>query len=57
MIQEAIEGPPQAMFWFLGNVVMSALIAVLLFGFPALISILLLAVATMFIILFDITQG
>lgn len=56
LIREAIEGPPAAMFMFLGNVVMAILLAVLLLGFPALITVLLIAVATMFVVIIDITR-
>jgi len=44
------------MFMFLGNVVMAILLAVLLLGFPALITVLLIAVATMFVVIIDITR-
>ena len=44
------------MFMFLGNVVMAIMLAVLLLGIPALITVLLIAVATMFMVIIDITR-
>lgn len=56
IVREAMEGPPQAIYIFAANIVMSAVLAVIFFGTPALITILLMAVATMFVIIFDITR-
>lgn len=57
MIREALEGPDEALLCFIANVVMAILLAVIVFGFPALITIALCAVLMMFVIIFDITQG
>lgn len=56
MVREAIEGPEAAMYMFVANMVMATVIAVILFGFPALITVLLTAVACMFMLIFDITR-
>lgn len=57
MLQEAIEGPPQAIYLFVANLVMTVALLVLVFGFPALLTIALIAVAVMFVVIFDITRG
>lgn len=57
MIREALEGPDEALLAFLANVVMAVAIAVILFGFPALLTVAFCAVLMMFVIIFDITQG
>lgn len=57
LIREALEGPDEALLAFLANVVMAIALAVIIFGFPALITIALCAVLMMFVIIFDITQG
>lgn len=57
LLREALEGPDEAKYLFLGNLVMAVLLAVIVFGFPAFIVIMLTAVAVMFVIVFDITRS
>jgi hypothetical protein len=57
LLREALEGPDEAKYLFLGNLVMVVLLAVINLGFPAFISIMLCAVAVMFIVIFDITRS
>jgi hypothetical protein len=52
LLREALEGPDEAKYLFLGNLVMAVLLAVIFFGFPAFIVIMLTAVAVMFVIIF-----
>lgn len=56
LLREALEGPDEAKYMFLGNVVMAILLSVVIFGFPAFITSMLTAVAVMFVIIFDITR-
>ena len=55
LLQEAFEGPDEALLTFIANIVMSLLIAVILFGFSILLPVALTAVVLMFAIIFDIT--
>lgn len=57
LLREALEGPDQAKYLFFANLVMAVLLAVIVFGFPAFIVIMLTAVAVMFVIIFDITRS
>ena len=57
LLREALEGPDEAKYMFFGNLVMAVLLAMIIFGFPAFIAIMLTAVAVMFIIIFDITRS
>lgn len=57
MIREALEGPDEALLAFLANTMMVVLLAVIVFGYSALISIALCAVLVMYVIIFDLTQG
>lgn len=57
MLREALDGPDEAKYLFFGNLVMAILLAVIVFGFPAFISIMLTAVAVMFVVIFDITRS
>lgn len=56
LLREAIDGPEEALYLFTANLVMAVALLVILFGFPALLTVALMAVATMFIVIFDITR-
>ncbi len=56
LLREAIEGPVEALYLFTANLVMAVALLVIVFGFPALLTVALMAVATMFIVIFDITR-
>lgn len=56
LLREAIEGPVEALYLFTANLVMAVALLVIAFGFPALITIALVAVATMFVVIIDITM-
>ena len=56
LLREAIDGPVEALYLFTANLVMAVALLVIAFGFPALITIALVAVATMFIVIIDITM-
>jgi hypothetical protein len=57
MLREAIEGPVTAKVLFLVNLVMLWILAILFFGYPAVIFPALFMVPTMFTILILITNG
>jgi hypothetical protein len=57
LLREALDGPDEARYFFAGNLVMSVLLAVIVFGFQAFVTIMLTAVATMFVVIFDITRS
>jgi hypothetical protein len=57
LLREALDGPDEARYLFAGNLVMFFLLAVIVFGFQAFVTIMLTAVALMFIVIFDITRG
>lgn len=56
LLREAIDGPVEALYLFTANLVMAVALLVIAFGFPALITIALVAVATMFVVIIDITM-
>ena len=56
LLREAIDGPVEALYLFTANLVMAVALLVIAFGFPALITVALVAVATMFIVIIDITM-
>ncbi len=57
MLREAIEGPVTAKILFLVNLVMVWILAIIMFGYPAIILPALVLVPTMFTILILITNG
>lgn len=57
LLREALEGPDEAKYLFFGNLIMAVLLAMIAFGFPAFIFMMLTAVAVMFVIIFDITRS
>jgi len=57
LLREALDGPDEARYLFAGNLVMFFLLAVIIFGFQAFVTIMLTAVAVMFIVIFDTTRG
>jgi hypothetical protein len=57
LLREALDGPDEARYLFASNLVMSVILAVIIFGYQAFVAIVLTAVATMFVIIFDITRS
>lgn len=57
MLKEAIKGPTTAKVLFVVNLLLVWLLAILAFGYPAIIIPALVAVPTMFVILIMITNG
>ncbi len=57
MLKEAITGPTTAKVLFMVNLLLVWLLAILAFGYPAIIIPALAAVPTMFVILIMITKG
>ena len=57
MVREAVEGPEEALFMFIVNVVMSLAIAVILFGLAALTIAALAAAAFILFVIIKITLG
>lgn len=57
MLKEAITGPTTAKVLFVVNLLLVWLLAILAFGYPAIIIPALAAVPTMFVILIMITKG
>jgi hypothetical protein len=57
MLQEAIQGPTTAKVLFIVNLLMVWLLAILIFGYPAIIIPALAAVPAMFVVLILITKG
>jgi hypothetical protein len=56
LLREAIDGPVQALYLFVANLVMSVVLLVAFFGIRALLPVALVGVATMFIVIIDITR-
>ena len=56
LLREAIDGPVEALYLFTANLVMAVALLIIAFGFPALITVALVAVATMFVVIIDITM-
>lgn len=57
MLEDAMDGKPDAPFWFLFNFVAITAISVLLWGYAALIAVFLGATALMLLILMILTRG
>ena len=57
MLKEAMQGPTTAKILFVVNLLMIWLLAVLAFGYPAIIIPALCIVPTMFVVLILITKG
>ncbi|MBW8320227.1 MAG: hypothetical protein K0M49_10150 [Arenimonas sp.] len=57
MLKEAVVGPTTAKVLFVVNLLLVWLLAILAFGYPAIILPALAAVPTMFVILILITKG
>ncbi|PZU86253.1 MAG: hypothetical protein DI528_09930 [Shinella sp.] len=57
MLKEAITGPVTAKVLFIVNLLLVWLLAIITFGYPAIIIPALAAVPTMFVILIMITKG
>lgn len=57
MLKEAIHGPTTAKVLFVVNLLMVWLLAILAFGYPAIIIPALAAVPAMFVVLLLITKG
>jgi len=57
MLKEAISGPTTAKVLFILNLLLVWLLAIVTFGYPAIILPALTAVPTMFVILIMITKG
>ncbi|MCC8933935.1 hypothetical protein [Rhizobium sp. 'Codium 1'] len=57
MLKEAIQGPTTAKVLFIVNLLMVWLLAILIFGYPAIIIPALAAVPAMFVVLILITKG
>lgn len=57
LIREATEGSATAKVLFLVNIILAWVLAIMMFGYPAIILPALAAVPTMFIILMLITVG
>jgi hypothetical protein len=57
LLKEAAHGPASVKTMFLINVKMLWLLAILIFGYPAIIIPALILVPTMFVVLFIITKG
>jgi hypothetical protein len=57
LVREAIEGPEEALLAFIANIVMLLAIAVLLYGFPALITIALSAAGIVLATIIRLTLG
>lgn len=57
LIREAAEGSATAKVLFLVNIILAWVLAIMMFGYPAIILPALAAVPTMFIILMLITVG
>lgn len=57
MLKEAIHGPTTAKVLFVVNLLMLWLLAIVTFGYPAIIIPALIAVPIMFVLLFLITKG
>jgi hypothetical protein len=53
---EALEGPDEAKYVFCANLVMAIMLVVVVFGFHGFVTVMLTAVAMMFVIIFDITR-
>lgn len=56
VIREALEGPDEAKYLFCANLVMAIMLVVVVFGFHGFVTVMLTAVAMMFVIIFDITR-
>ena len=56
VIREALEGPDEAKYLFCANLVMAIVLTVVIFGFHGFVTVMLTAVAAMFVIIFDITR-
>ncbi len=57
MLKEAVSGPTTAKVLFILNLLLVWLLAIMTFGYPAIILPALTAVPTMFVILIMITKG
>jgi len=57
MLKEAVSGPTTAKVLFILNLLLVWLLAIVTFGYPAIILPALTAVPTMFVILIMITKG
>ncbi|EKF57411.1 hypothetical protein QWE_21486 [Agrobacterium albertimagni AOL15] len=57
MLREAIDGPTTAKVLFVVNLLLLWLLAIIAFGYPAIILPALAAVPTMFVVLLLITKG
>ncbi|MGQ2969883.1 MAG: hypothetical protein ACT6RF_14150 [Allorhizobium sp.] len=57
MLKEAVQGPITAKVLFVANLLMVWLLAILAFGYPAIIIPALAAVPAMFVVLLLITKG
>lgn len=57
MLKEAVSGPTTAKVLFILNLLLIWLLAIVTFGYPAIILPALTAVPTMFVILIMITKG
>lgn len=57
MLKEAVQGPTTAKVLFVANLLMVWLLAILAFGYPAIIIPALAAVPAMFVVLLLITKG
>lgn len=57
MLREAIYGPTTAKVLFVVNLLLLWLLAIVIFGYPAIILPALAAVPTMFVVLLLITKG
>ena len=56
LLREAVDGPVQATYLFVANLVMTVALLVIFFGIRALVPVALVGVATMFIVIIDITR-
>ena len=57
ILKEAVQGPTTAKVLFVANLLMVWLLAILAFGYPAIIIPALAAVPAMFVVLLLITKG
>ena len=57
MLKEAVQGPTTAKVLFVANLLMVWLLAILAFGYPAIIIPALVPVPAMFVVLLLITKG
>jgi hypothetical protein len=56
MLREAVEGPVQATYLFIANLLMTVALLVIVFGIRAIVPVALAGVAVMFISILDITR-